>query len=103
LIAIFNRNRLDLLCHLPEFEIGAFNNNLISLRMELTITFFIKFALGVNIILALFFIGLPIIKFIINFDFRAGANFSNQFSGYANFLFSKSPNADFVDEKYCCV
>jgi len=57
--------------------------------MELTITFFIKFALGIHIILALFFIGLRLTKFIIKFEFRTSANFSQQFFSYVSFLFSK--------------
>lgn len=57
--------------------------------MELTLTLFIKFALGIYIILDLFIIKLKITKGIVKFGFRKYVNFSQQFFSYASFLFSK--------------
>jgi hypothetical protein len=58
--------------------------------MELTFTFFIKFALGVAVILALFFMSLRLVKFIFKSDFYLSADFSQHFYSYVSFLFSKS-------------
>ncbi|CAI2767755.1 conserved protein of unknown function [Flavobacterium collinsii] len=70
--------------------------------MELITTFFIKFALGFRIILALSCKSLNKIEFIIKLSFSSTSNLFHQFSRFIIFLFS-NPNRGFVDETYCCV
>ncbi|SHL21589.1 hypothetical protein SAMN05444484_101743 [Flavobacterium chilense] len=64
--------------------------------MELIITFFIWLALGISIILALFFISLNKIEFIIKFNFSSTSNLFQQFSNYIIFLFT-NPNRRFCE------
>lgn len=70
--------------------------------MELITTFFIKFALGINLILALFFISLNKIEFIIKFSFSSTSNLFYTFFSYMMFLF-RDPIRRSVNETYCCV
>jgi hypothetical protein len=62
--------------------------------MELIITFFIIFALG--IILALFFMSLYKIKLIFEFSFSSTSNLFFKFYNFVVFSFS-NPIGDFVD------
>lgn len=73
-------------------RVEVFYNNLIKLRMELIITFFIIFALG--IILALFFTSLYKIEWISKFNFSSTSNLLSKFYNYFIFSFSK-PNRRF--------
>ncbi len=86
----------------PLSRVEVFYNNLISLRMELITTFFIKFALGFRIILALSYKSLNKIEFIIKLNFCSTSNLFHQFSNSVIFSFS-NPNRGFVDEAYCRV
>ncbi|OXB21812.1 hypothetical protein B0A80_16650 [Flavobacterium tructae] len=70
--------------------------------MELITTFFIKFALGFRIILALSCKSLKKNEFIIKFNFCSTSDLFHKFSSFSIFLFS-NPNKGFVDETYCCV
>ncbi|PIF33988.1 hypothetical protein CLU81_4619 [Flavobacterium sp. 9] len=57
--------------------------------MELTITFFIKFALGIHIILALFFILWNKIKFIPKLDFTSIVSYFQKVFHFKIFSFPK--------------
>ncbi|RKR05961.1 hypothetical protein C8C83_5315 [Flavobacterium sp. 90] len=57
--------------------------------MELTITFFIEFALGIHIILALFFILWNKIEFIPKLDFTSIVSYFQKFFHYNIFSFPK--------------
>jgi hypothetical protein len=57
--------------------------------MELIITFFIKFTLGINIIFTLLILGLSKIQFANKFNFSSTLNLLHQFYSFINFLFSK--------------
>lgn len=70
--------------------------------MELTSTLFIKFALSILIILALFLNNLDKIKFIPKVNFNSIANLFYNFKHKGRFLFP-NPGRGFVNEKYCCV
>jgi hypothetical protein len=70
--------------------------------MELTFTLFIKFALSILIILALFLINWNIIKFISKVNFNSAANLFYNFKYNGRFLFP-NPSRGFVNEKHCCV
>ena len=63
--------------------------------MELTVTFFIKFAIGLHIITALFFIPLKENKFLLSFDFTSIMKYFIQKFSYYHFHFLKS------GQRYC--
>ena len=69
--------------------------------MELIITFFIKFALGISTILTLIVIGLNKIGFVIKLNFSSTSNSFHKFS-CIHFLFANR-NRRLVNERFCRV